>query len=384
MIGKNGGAGFGGMGGSLGGFTGGGMLNAMFNGTGGGGANRSPWALPPAPKSQKAIGHGGNGGGGNKKNKGGVGGIGQHAPVANAKLVRRMADAGRVEEAIQGMYELVRMGQIESQTFGMVGAAAVKAGSVRALVGVVNAARDALRGRPVLQLAILHSILTSVTINCVAEDEHVSELVEGLADVTEFTEGDNYRNYFKRIATGLLNEYVDEARAALERSRKVSVDALVRMGNCHADITCQSGQKSGEIKCLIPMGSGGGENVRGISAGDLVGISPYSPGTSSEQVIEAEVALVLSREIVVKVSEKADQDKLLASASQCQYLIFCTSNASKLSTSAPQAVTASNPPFFQLYYTHATEWPNSNGFSRRQDDVGEWTKCRTKSHSFGS
>jgi hypothetical protein len=69
------------------------------------------------------------------------------------------------------------------------------------------------------------------------------------------------------------------------------------------------------------MGSGGGENVRGISAGDLVGISPYSPGTSSEQVIEAEVALVLSREIVVKVSEKADQDKLLASASS-QYLYF--------------------------------------------------------------
>ena len=76
------------------------MLNAMFNGTGGGGANRSPWALPPAPKSQKAIGHGGHGGGGKKKNKGGVGGIGQHAPVANAKLVRRMADAGRVEEAV--------------------------------------------------------------------------------------------------------------------------------------------------------------------------------------------------------------------------------------------------------------------------------------------
>lgn len=272
---------------------GGGSFNPYAMPMGGAGVvhGHGQWALPVPPGPMGVYGGGGGYGGGRggngKKNKVG-GGVGQNQ--LSAKNVRRAADAGRVDEALHGMTRLVQMGCIESQTFGMVGAAAVKAGKVRALADMVNNARETLRGRPVLQLAILHSILTSVTINCVAEDEHVSELVRGLTDVTEFTEGDHIRAYFTRIATGLLNEYIDEARAALDRSRTVSVDALVRMGNCHADVTCQPGLKAGEIKCSIPMGAGGGEERRGISGGDLVGFSPYPPtGYGNEGVIEVDI-----------------------------------------------------------------------------------------------
>jgi hypothetical protein len=176
---------------------------------------------------------------------------------------------------------------------------------------MVMSARDGLRGRPVMQLAFLHSILASVTIHCVHEDDAVGDLVQALADLTEFQGGDHLREYFRKIATGLLHEYVDEARSALERSRNVPVDALVRMGTCHADATCQPGLKSGEIKCSIPMGSGGDER-RGISGGDLLAVTPYPPSGYEEAPIEAEVAAVLSREIIIKVSDKSDQDKLLA------------------------------------------------------------------------
>jgi len=225
--------------------------------------------------------------------------------------VRRAADAGRVEEALHGMGVLVRMGEVESQTLGMVGSAAVKGGKVRGLVDVVYSARDALRGRPALQLAILHSIMSSVTLHCVVEDEHLSELVQVLTDVTEFTEGEHFRVYYRRIATGLLHEYVDEARAALERSRTVAVDALERFGTCHANITCQPGQKAGEVKCSLPFGSGGGEERRGISGGDVVAFTPF-PTVGYDLPIEAEVAVVLSREIVVKVPDKTDYEKLMA------------------------------------------------------------------------
>ena len=229
----------------------------------------------------------------------------------SAKNVRRAADAGRVDEALHGMAALVRMGQVEAQTFGMVGASAVKAGKVRSLTELVGVTRESLRGRPVLQLAILHSILSSITIHCVAEDDHVSDLVRSLADVTDFSEGEHFRQYFCRIATGLCHEYVDEARAALERARNVSIDALVRMGACHAGVTCQNGLKAGEIKCSIPMGSGGGEDRRGISGGDLLALSVYPPTGYDEAPIEAEVAAVLRSEIIIKVSDQNDRAKLL-------------------------------------------------------------------------
>ena len=69
-------------------------------------------------------------------------------------------------------------------------------------------------------------------------------------------EGEQFRRYYARLATGLMHEYIDEASGALERTRNVAVDALVRMGSCHADVTCTAGLKSGEVKCLLPMGSG--------------------------------------------------------------------------------------------------------------------------------
>ena len=103
---------------------------------------------------------------------------------------------------------LVRMGDIEGQTLALVGSAAVKAGRVRELSDVIMSARDMLRGRPVLQLAILHSILSSVTLHCVGEEDYLSELLHGLTDVTDFTEGDQFRTYYRRIATGLVHEYV--------------------------------------------------------------------------------------------------------------------------------------------------------------------------------
>ena len=273
-----------------GGGGGGAGFNANMMPLGGGGGHMGPWVPPPLP-----MGFPGGGGG-----------------QFSGKAVRRAADAGRIEEALHGMGVLVRMGQVESQTFGMVGAAAVKGGRVRALVEVVQSARDAMRGRPALQLAILHSILSSVTLHCVAEDEHLSDLVQALTEVTEFTEGEHFRAYYRRIATGLLHEYVDEARAALERSRSVAVDALERMGSCHANVTCQPGLKAGEIKCSIPFGSGGGEERRGISGGDLVAFAPFPAAGYDVAPIEAEVAAVLSREIIVKVPDKAEHDKLMA------------------------------------------------------------------------
>ena len=90
-----------------------------------------------------------------------------------------------------------------------------------------------LGGRPLIQLAILH-IMSSLTIHCVkeaGEDGHcVGDLVQHLTACTDFTEGEQFRQYYARLATGLMHEYIDEASRALERTRNVAVDALVRMG----------------------------------------------------------------------------------------------------------------------------------------------------------
>jgi hypothetical protein len=66
------------------------------------------------------------------------------------------------------------------------------------------------------------------------------------------------------------------------------------------------------------MGSGAVDERRGISGGDLLAFLPYpAQGYENPTPIEAEVAVVLSREIIVKLTEQEDQDKLLAPGRRC-------------------------------------------------------------------
>jgi hypothetical protein len=261
-----------------------------------------------------------NGGNGGQSKKGKKPAPPQQMGAKNvAKNVRRAADTGQVEEALRLMDQLVRMGHVEPQALGMVGMVAVKAGRLKEFADILRAAKDTLRGQTVLQLNILHSLLSSVTIHCVDDynerDEVVDDLVKLLCDVTDFSQGAHFRVYYCRIATGLLHEYVDEARSALERSRSVPVDTLVRMGACHTDVTCAPGLKAGEIKCTLPNISAYSEDRRGISSGDLVAIVPAHAaehGVAAPAPLEAEVAAVLSRDLVLKVPDKKDQNRLLA------------------------------------------------------------------------
>ena len=276
--------------------------------------------LPSAPPHLAGVGAGRRQPG---KKKGGGGGQGSHQqPQITEKAVRRAAAAGRADEALTGFNHLVHAGRIDTQTFQMVGIVAVKAGRLRALSEAAKLAGTKLGGRPLIQLAILHTIVSSLTIHCVkeaGEDGHcVGDLVQHLTACTDFTEGEQFRRYYARLATGLMHEYIDEASGALERTRNVAVDALVRMGSCHADVTCTAGLKSGEVKCLLPMGSGAVDERRGISGGDLLAFVPYpAQGYENPTPIEAEVAVVLSREIIVKLTEQEDQDKLLAPGRRC-------------------------------------------------------------------
>jgi len=76
----------------------------------------------------------GGGGGKKKKNKGGGnqqkggGGGGGGGGGAGAKAIRRAADAGNCDEAMQGMRLLLHQGQVEEVAMGMVVSALLKAG----------------------------------------------------------------------------------------------------------------------------------------------------------------------------------------------------------------------------------------------------------------
>ena len=172
-----------------------------------------------------------------------------------------------------------------------------------------------LVGRPVLQLSIVLSILTGMPMRCVREEDAAQRFVETLCDLAVWSEGAAAGAYFKRIAVGLVSEYLEEARVAMDRMRTVSYDVLVRQGTTLVDLQCQPGQKKGEIKCSAPPRQSDGA-TRGIQGGDLVTITPFAPGGLDAETIECEVGAVVGGMVILRSPESRECDLLLARGSR--------------------------------------------------------------------
>lgn len=124
---------------------------------------------------------------------------------------------------------------------GMVCTACVRAGRLRDGVDIINKAKDVMRvllkpdaklphfprrkavimtffppifffqvrgTPPSIQVSIVHSILASIPMRCVAEEDAARAFVEGLTDLADFTNGEPSRDYFRRIAVGQVQNSI--------------------------------------------------------------------------------------------------------------------------------------------------------------------------------
>jgi hypothetical protein len=81
---------------------------------------------------------------------------------------------------------LFQQGQLEPVALGMVCSALVRAGRLRSGVEIINSAMRFMQERnqrPSVQVSIIHSILSSIPMKCVAEEDAARAFVEGLVSI---------------------------------------------------------------------------------------------------------------------------------------------------------------------------------------------------------